>query len=78
MRPILKFDAIFKYRKHSISNAMERIRDENRREIGRKKRKSDSGEQMRVRNEKRTLQEVLPVVGTLQFNVQTKAQKHTF
>ena len=54
---------------------MERIRDESRRELGRKKRKSDCGEQMKARNEKRKLQEVLPVVGTLRFYVQSEELK---
>lgn len=52
-----------------------RIRDENREQQGRKKRKSDAGEQMKVRNEKRKLQETPLVTGCIRFYVKSEEEK---
>jgi hypothetical protein len=52
-----------------------RIRDENREQQGRKKRKSDAGEQMKVRNEKRKLQETPLVTGCIRFYVKSEVEK---
>ena len=54
---------------------MDRVRDENRQEIGRKKRKSDSGEEMKIRNERRKLQDVPLVTGNIRFYVQNDDMK---
>ena len=51
---------------------MERIRDTNRQEVGRKKRKSDDGEQMKIRNQRRKLQEVQSIAGIIRFYVQSE------
>lgn len=52
-----------------------RIRDENREQHGRKKRRSDCGEKMKARNEKRKLQEKPLVTGCIRFYVKSEDDK---
>lgn len=52
-----------------------RIRDENREQHGRKKRRSDCGEKMKARNEKRKLQEKPLVRGCIRFYVKSEDVK---
>ena len=54
---------------------MERIRDTNRQEIGRKKQTSDSGDPMKERNQRRKLQEIPPVTGNVRFYVPSENMK---
>ena len=54
---------------------MQRTRDENRAEFGRKKRRSDNGEQMKIRNEKRKLKETPLISGNIRFYVNSEEEK---
>jgi hypothetical protein len=54
---------------------MQRTRDENRAEFGKKKRKSDTGEQMKIRNEKRKLKESPSISGNIRFYANSEEEK---
>ena len=54
---------------------MQRIRDENRQEFGRRKRKSDNGDDMRITNKRRQLKNVPLLTGNIRFYAQSDDEK---
>ena len=54
---------------------MERARDRNRNEFGRKKRKSDSGAAMKARNDRRKEKDEQSISGNLRFYVRSDDEK---
>ena len=54
---------------------MQRIRDENRQEFGRRKRKSDDGD-MRITNKRRQLKNVPLLTGNIRFYAQSDDEKN--
>ena len=52
-----------------------RLRDDNRKQYERKKRKSDTGEQMAARNQKRKCQENPLISGSIRFYVKSTEER---